>query len=776
MRSDRYGPSPLSLLILAVLLGGCATGRTGDAGRIDMTGEPSVRTVTQDDECLLTLDGVAVLGFDRPELGAGNRPQVAETDAVGGWRRVSMTWQITKKMTQDELAVEFDLRFGPDFHWMPHLAPSEGFVVGQHVFRSPAIVTARGDQVVAIVPDLDLVGQREGNPWFMDLDAVAQKCWLGMTLTKVPVHVGFKKHEGMTFEPGTVEMAFFMTAYRDDATPINPWGRVARFLWNRWARPLYAKGEPGRVPMDTYVRHTYKWAFDSWAHAVWQEFDVDGQHVGAPQFIVNVSQSPNYKGPWFQREFLSIWNQTWFSSLRSASGLARWTRRTGDAELARKAGLTKALALAAPMNDGIFPSVIGTPNHQVTVGGKQVTRPKPWAEAFWTNSNRCPHNHGVSPEWFHVLDASWTCLLMLRWYEQIEKDPRLLAYAHSYATKLLTLQDDQGFFPGWLHPKTLRPAKIMSQTPETSLSATFLLKLSDITTETSYRKAAIRAIDALLVEVVPTGRWEDYETYWSCCRFGSDRMVGKKFERNNMYKQNNLSIFWTAEALLAAWRTTGDDRYLKWGRRTLDELSMCQQVWQPPFIYVPALGGFGVMNFDGEWNDSRQSLFAELFMAYYRVTGDPHLFERGVAALKSSFIMMYCPENPDQKVQYEKAHAFFGAEDYGFMMENYGHGGRTSPEGGGIGPFTIYDWGNGAASEARNRIYDHYGDVYVDRKRSHAFGIDSIAVSSDDAGFVLSDLAGRPRDVRIVYEDGTDQTARLGPESVRLPSSPAGKP
>lgn len=55
------------------------------------------------------------------------------------------------------------------------------------------------------------------------------------------------------------------------------------------------------------------------------------------------------------------------------------------------------------------------------------------------------------------------------------------------------------------------------------------------------------------------------------------------------------------------------------------------------------------MNFDGEWNDARQSLFAELFLDYYRVTGEAELFERGVAALKAGFIMMYCPENPAVK-------------------------------------------------------------------------------------------------------------------------------
>ena len=54
---------------------------------------------------------------------------------------------------------------------------------------------------------------------------------------------------------------------------------------------------------------------------------------------------------------------------------------------------------------------------------------------------------------------------------------------------------------------------------------------------------------------------------------------------------------------------------------------------------------------------------------------------------------------------------FFGEEDYGFMMENYGHGGRTSPEGEGMGEFTIYDWGNGAAAEAYNRILDKFGNL-----------------------------------------------------------------
>jgi hypothetical protein len=145
----------------------------------------------------------------------------------------------------------------------------------------------------------------------------------------------------------------------------------------------------------------------------------------------------------------------------------------------------------------------------------------------------------------------------------------------------------------------------------------------------------------------------------------------------------------------------------------LDELLMYQAAWQPPFIPINALGGFGVMNADGEWNDSRQSLFAELIVLYGKALNNEEYIQRGLAALRASFVMMYCPENPETKAQWEKVYPFFNERDYGFMMENYGHGGETNNQGLGIGEFTIYDWGNGAAAEAYNRMLDHLGEAIV---------------------------------------------------------------
>ena len=57
---------------------------------------------------------------------------------------------------------------------------------------------------------------------------------------------------------------------------------------------------------------------------------------------------------------------------------------------------------------------------------------------------------------------------------------------------------------------------------------------------------------------------------------------------------------------------------------------------------------------DGEWNDARQSLFSELIINYGRELKITEYIQRGLAALKASFIMMYCPENAKTKEQWEK--------------------------------------------------------------------------------------------------------------------------
>ena len=629
---------------------------------------------------------VAPLGTIQPKM---NR-QVIDTGVV----RYEFAYNLETPITQDDWFISIQPAFDATFHWQPHLTPTDNHIIAQHVFRAPAIIVADSSKQIAVIPDLKLLNNSDVK-WYMDLDARTDVIKLGVSKSKVTSHVLFERDSGLVIPKGEFKFAFYVITTKDKKDLADPWRKPLALMWKQYGEPLYQQGQPIKGDLDPYIEHTYNWAFNTWKKSVWQEFDINGKKVGAPVFIVNVTQSPNYPGEVREREFRSVWNQAWFSSIRSAEGLYRYARRTHNAGLLRRANMTKELALSFPQTDGLFPSVIGTEMKDKKSLG--------WNTRYFGNSNRNPKNPwgNAKDAPYHILDMSWTAYLMLVWNEELEKDQRLVDYAKRYADKLIALQDKDGFFSGWIGVGS------MNQTPETSMSANFLLKLYLVTNEEKYMTSARKAIDAVVKDVVPSGRWEDFETYWSCSRV-LDSLVGKKIERNDAYKQNTLSMYWTADALLNFYKATGEQHYLQTGQRVLDNMLMYQQTWQPPYIPIPVLGGFGVMNADGEWNDSRQCLFAETIVRYGKELNNDEYVHRGLSALRSSFVMMYCPENPETKAQWEKVYPYFNEKDYGFMMENYGHGGENNAEGLGIGEFTIYDWGNGAAAESYNTILDHY--------------------------------------------------------------------
>lgn len=653
----------------------------------------------------------------------GGHPPATQIDEIAsGIVRVRLHFELDEDVLQDDWRVVVTPSFRPTFHWAPHLTPTSDHIIDQHSFRSPALIVTDAARTLAIVPDLDLMQRGTRVRWYLDVDARTNELVLGMSDYAVKEHVLYVRKPGAKHRRGEVTVGFYVIT---KGAVENPFREVLSLLWTRWGRPRFEAGEPLTADLSPYVAHTYRWAFDTWEKSVWQELTLDGRRVGAPVFIVNQTQSPNYPGAVDEREFRSVWNQAWFSSLRSASGLFRHARRTEDAALLERARMTKELALAAPQTGGWFPSVLATEMEVVEIDGKKTNRSRGWASHYWGNSDRNPihrpatgeHKTDVRDAPFHVLDMSYTALAMLRWYDELERDERLLAYATSYADALVARQREDGFFPAWIDRETGASLGVLDDSPETSMSVTFLLKLAEVTGEAAYAEHATRALAAVVEHIVPVGRWEDFETYWSCAPWGRDGLIGKKIARNDMFKQNNLSMFYTAEALLAAYEATSDPQHLAIGARVLDELLMTQASWQPPYMYVNVLGGFGVMNADGEWNDSRSSLFAELIIRYGQVTGKDELVQRGLAAMRSSFVMMYCPENPKTRVQWEKKYPWFGDKDFGFTMENYGHGGETAPNATGMGVFTIYDWGNGAAAEAYNRLLDHFGEQLVLRAK-----------------------------------------------------------
>lgn len=577
--------------------------------------------------------------------------------------------------------------------YKPHLSPFEYMVVGDLVFQSPAMIFEKDDEIFALIPDVDLLNKQRIAPHVMDYIEPERRLFYGLGHYEKQEHVYHRRiDKPIKLENGQILFRFYLVKWTGvegerNLSPVN------QFLWDRFGKKNMKKDELDSKNIDeslqdleVYAEHTYDWAFNRWEDIVWQEFELDQREVGGCVFIVRAVQSPGFGQEDNWREKKSLWNQAWFSSLRSAYGYRLWGEKWNNDDMVRRSDLAKNFALSAPQEDGLFPAVFWADDDNE------------WENGFWGHSDRRPENH---EEYGNILDMSWTCIWMLKWYRDIEQDNELLGYTEEYAKRLLKLQNNDGSFPGWVHMETGEISPYLIDSPETSMHVWLLAHLYTITEDVTYLNAAKKGMEFVINDVIPEGRWEDFETYWSCARTWEKKQYGKKDERSGLYNQCSFSIYWTAEALKEMYKITEEDRYLQEGEKVLAELSLYQAIWEPDYMHVPVLGGFGVMTSDDEWNDARQSLAALTYIDYYKLTKKEEYKYRGIWAMKASFHLMYCPENPLVKEHYEKTFPHLSELDYGFEMENSHHGQNDQFN---TGEFTIFDWGNGSAAASLGEI------------------------------------------------------------------------
>jgi hypothetical protein len=592
-------------------------------------------------------------------------------------------------MTFSGLQVYFVNDVGLECVWKPHLAPHEGMTVGDKAFRSPAIIFENNAVMTALVPDLAQLAGDRIVPHVMDYTIRDGVLAYGLCEYEEAGHV---YHELTPVEREVTETLSFRLYLVEWAKERKQRERdfraVERFLWERFGRdsmPVSSEESEADIAgkLEPYADYAYEWALDRWSDVSWQQFRMeDGTEAGGVVFLVCARQKPGFGRENEWREPKSLWNQAWFCGLRSAYGYALWGKEKGNADWQHKAELALNFALSAPQTGGLFP------------GYYQAGEDNRWESGRWYMSGpRRPAGHD---EHVHLLDASWTCWWLLKWYRDIKADERILPYVTRYAERLLTLQRDDGAFPAWVRADGAGTSPFLTESPETSIHVMLLGLLHRLRPDERFASAAIRAACYVTERIVPEGRWEDFETYWSCSRQWEGKQFGEKDARSGLYNQCNFGMYWTAEAMKEAYALSGDADWLDRGEQVLAEASLYQQIWQPSFFPVPTVGGFGVMNSDDEWNDARQSLFALTYLEYYRLTGNESYRARAVWAMKASFYMMYCPENAGVKAIYERVHPHFDERDYGFHMENFNHHDGTPVDG--LGEFTIFDWGCGAAA------------------------------------------------------------------------------
>lgn len=631
-----------------------------------------------------------------------------------------------------------------DYCFVPHLRPKSDMVISDQVFRSPVLMMNRDDVFFALVPDLEelvTAHLETGSRYYMDFlmsggENFSPAACVGLGRTRVKGHVYFendfpRETEFVAGRPLTV--SYYVILDRDGFDRSD----AAAFMWERFGRGHFESGLPQVASWDSYASAGLERVFKR--PDLFKKFKLEGQPCGgtvAMHFVTR--RGVRLMGAAELRRYLSyqdivlsasrgiielfserpyarllarilyryglkvppqIMFQSWFNNLRSAYGAYWFARKWHDRELLECALAVKNLAILAPRRGGAFPAVCYTTDDGL----------------YWSEGTR-----GFKHlDWYHTADCATTGYYMTMWYSDHEGDPRLVGRCHELAEFFLKTQLPSGAFPAWVKPDgdTMRVAPELKESATTACPAMFLAQFFMLENDARYLDAALKAGDFLATEVLPRQKWFDFETFYSC----SHKRPGFFDPNTATFPQNTMSMYWAAEAFRLMHVATLDPEYLALGQQVLDQLSLYQQVWDPPFLSINAFGGFGSMNTDAEWNDARQALMAPLYMNYYKLTGWREYMERGIAALRAAFTLMYLDENKMVAIgnMISAVH-----EETGSVPENYAHFGYDHA----VPGFLDSDWGAGSACQAAAYVQKHYGDVYVDLYRNEAFGINGCRV------------------------------------------------
>ena len=419
--------------------------------------------------------------------------------------------------------------------------------------------------------------------------------------------------------------------------------------------------------------------FEDWRKATW--------HLEAPSMWLSVPLPDGSIGGAVQTRRLferSVYNGSWFNSMRTSYGMALYAHRNGLQDLLDLAAQTLQLGLKAPGIHGAFKCIAGVDPDVDHVN---------WAAG---------DGQGASTvEGFLGYDMSWTAYWMLRWYQdRLPGYENVLDRARRLARFFIERQEADGQLPtrfnedGSVDQKT--SAMVFAETGPVLL---FLLQLYENDPKPEYLQAAVKGIGFLENQVIPLRKWYDYETFWSCAQraLAYDPITGQ-------WPANNLALSQSVAAYLQAWKVTGEYEYLEKGQALLDYALLYQQVWTNPRAEglnsdVMLLGGFSTQNNDNEWSDARQSQYGNILLDYYRATGTDEYLERGVAALRAQF-----PVSPS---------------------ENWIHGSTVDKAG-----ISSFHWGTGSGMAGIEIDHDFLKDAVVDVTAGIGVGVNGINVLS----------------------------------------------
>jgi hypothetical protein len=600
-------------------------------------------------------------------------------------------------------------RVRPDLTWTPQLRPDPDDVIADHTFRSPAVIVQRGTVVAALVPAVERIVPWRSIQTCADLQAGAEPGPMlsyGAMNWRQRSHVFYTHSDKMTTQFYKSRFWYGYYVYVDcQATAGEGYRPVVRFHWDRTGRKNFlGEGGPQRVPFREFERK----AWTDYAGQV----GLDTTLGGIPVTLLRQGRLS-----WSNELPLSAnndcWFTVWFNALRTAYGWYRYGAATGDSTKTARAVRVLNLALAAPQEQGIGPSIF----YIDSTGGHWV------GDQGWggIREGRC----------YSTFNNAWNNYWLLQWADLVpEQRERIYSRCGAFARFLLSRQSAAGGIPSWIEPGTLQPADTFrTGSAEVAGAALFLAAWYERSREPAVLQAAERAVGYLRAEVIPQRKWFDFETFFSCSR----KTPGFHDPFTRQYAQNTLVMDQAAAACALLARVTGERFYRDLGTAILDYLLLYQQVWSPAWLSRALFGGFGVQNTDGEWSDARQGYFAMTLSDYFELTGEREYLERSVAAARAMFSLFESAESPR-------------------TGENYAHSAIDR-----LGGVTGIHWGTGSSAVSLGMLRARYGDALVDVAGAWGVGIDGCRITEVRAegrsvSVILADNVATPRSILVRFK------------------------
>lgn len=599
--------------------------------------------------------------------------------------------------------------------WCPGQRLTGGNVIGDQAFSSPLAFMQHEQRMGALIADVTRIPAnrlfKTAMRYHAGVNAGASGPWFSYGLMDyTPAgHVYFKHLSAQIYRVADRTLGYgYYLAVAGRVEPLEGHGKVARALWRLFGAPRAAAGSaPQYAPLGRCVRAAYDWAFHSaFAPLVWHEFRFGGLACGGTQNYVTFDR--RLKGVATNRPGDDgIWFQSWFNNLRSAHGMFLMGVELSDPDLVRRARLIKNLVLTSPVDRGLFPVFFDVGREVHPVGGWRGGGP--------------PLPQGLRPDdhYYHLPDLAWTGYWLVRWYRELESDPRVALRVKALADQLVALQAASGSVPTWVAKGTQKPAPSLRESASTAATALFWLEVYRELPLPAYLTAARRALAFLERDVIPEAKWWDFEVLASCT---GPHLPGRDPD-TGLHDAGTMSMIWAAEAFAAAHEITREQHFLELGRRVVDELCLYQHLHDKPWHFgIPAYGGFTSQNRDAEQNDARQAMVGPLLLHYYRLTGCDDYFQRGAAAIRAGFTNTYLPENTPVWRLLNVLFPWFGQDEHGFTEENTFHTGQPGA------PWVMrasnFNWGPGSAAAGVAEAMLRHGGLYVDLARGKAFGLD----------------------------------------------------